>query len=545
MEISDLTNVISISDFAGFTKESSVEVDLNKRVVLIIGKNNSGKSSVSRAIRSLTHEKEAPAAPIISSQLKITQEMIDYAFPKNVMISDFGLVEGSFNRAATQALLGVRVSFQILKNAEVSFDMPEMNPALREAAKTMVNKAILEWRASLPKPNRFFALSAERNIVPEANGIGKIDDTGKGLTSILIDRAHSQKYANDTTIEDAVACLNEILGGDLSFEKLEVRSKDSGVFEVMLKERGKGNLLGLSSLGSGLKTLLLVIFGMYLYPDRDFCFDELENSLHPTLQRRLFEYVYQRARETGKRVVITTHSSVPLNLFFGKEDVEIIRTWKSDGVCRAERIDSNQQIRNCLDDLGNHPSDLLQSNGIIWVEGPSDRVYIEKWLKLAGCKQQEGIHYSYGYTGGKNLAQYDVDEQNDGRINMLFVCRNAFIIMDRDRDDGDSEIADTKQRILNEAKSKSVGTWVTKGREIENYVRKETLERAFGEGSIQFEWGEYSKAGDLVAQLRIGKVDLARRITDCMTEDDLSVMDLKTRIDELVEAIEKWNPKTN
>ena len=31
-----------------------------------------------------------------------------------------------------------------------------------------------------------------------------------------------------------------------------------------------------------------------------------------------------------------------------------------------------------LDDLGAKASDIFQSNGIIWVEGPSDRIYIKK-----------------------------------------------------------------------------------------------------------------------------------------------------------------------
>ena len=39
-----------------------------------------------------------------------------------------------------------------------------------------------------------------------------------------------------------------------------------------------------------------------------------------------------------------------------------------------------EELRDVLvDDLGIKASDILQSNGIIWVEGPSDRIYINKF----------------------------------------------------------------------------------------------------------------------------------------------------------------------
>lgn len=38
---------------------------------------------------------------------------------------------------------------------------------------------------------------------------------------------------------------------------------------------------------------------------------------------------------------------------------------------------------DALDDLGVKASDLLQANGIIWVEGPSDRAYIHLKIRVA------------------------------------------------------------------------------------------------------------------------------------------------------------------
>lgn len=64
----------------------------------------------------------------------------------------------------------------------------------------------------------------------------------------------------------------------------------------------------------------------------------------------------------------------------------------------------NNDIDNyaILDDLDVRASDLLQSNGIIWVEGPSDRVYIKHWLhQFCQCSFKEGSDYQFLYYGGR------------------------------------------------------------------------------------------------------------------------------------------------
>ena len=57
-------------------------------------------------------------------------------------------------------------------------------------------------------------------------------------------------------------------------------------------------------------------------------------------------------------------------------------------------VSDNLQKNNVLNDLGIKASDLLQSNGIIWVEGPSDMIYMNKWIELwSEGKYREGKNY--------------------------------------------------------------------------------------------------------------------------------------------------------
>ena len=53
---------------------------------------------------------------------------------------------------------------------------------------------------------------------------------------------------------------------------------------------------------------------------------------------------------------------------------------KEDELIKLNALDNILGKKGCLDDIGIKASDILQSNGIIWVEGPSDRIYINKWI---------------------------------------------------------------------------------------------------------------------------------------------------------------------
>jgi hypothetical protein len=65
-----------------------------------------------------------------------------------------------------------------------------------------------------------------------------------------------------------------------------------------------------------------------------------------------------------------------------------------------------------LSDLDVRASDLFQSNGIIWVEGPSDRVYIKKWLEIKDPSTIENLHYQFAYYGGKNGTKSNKSNSN-------------------------------------------------------------------------------------------------------------------------------------
>ena len=110
-----------------------------------------------------------------------------------------------------------------------------------------------------------------------------------------------------------------------------------------------------------------------------------------------------------------------------------------------------------LDDLGVLASDLFQSNGIIWVEGPSDRIYIKKWLELVDPELKENKDYTFLYYGGRLLAHYTSlpsnDEDTKKYISILLTNKNSAIVMDSDKKTNWAKLNATKLRVIDEFKS--------------------------------------------------------------------------------------------
>jgi hypothetical protein len=200
--------------------------------------------------------------------------------------------------------------------------------------------------------------------------------------------------------------------------------------------------------------------------------------------------------------------------------------------------------------MGYKASDLLQSNGIIWVEGPSDRNLITRWISLINPKLEEGLHYSIMYYGGRLLANctFDVDFLEDNFIPLLRINRNAYVVIDRDNS---AKVNKTKTRINNEIGEGKC--WITQGREIENYLNEKVIKMWLNSKSAyngkEVILDKKEKFGKLVDSLdSTHKLKYDRRKNAYSLEilkyfkiEDLEFADLKKQVEQLIKEICIWN----
>ena len=283
----------------------------------------------------------------------------------------------------------------------------------------------------------------------------------------------------------------------------DVIYKDSTKWEIMLlNENGK---IPLSNSGSGLRTILLVLIKLFLEASNSdkniIIFEELENNLHPTIQRNLFNYLYDWANENNDIFFITTHSNIPINMFGNMPSISITHLKKDRSTNELITENAFSFSSNCdiLNDLGIKASDILQSNGIIWVEGPSDRVYINKWIELAsGGILRENTHYQILFYGGRLLSHLTGETRNNTiseLINLFLANRNSILVMDSDKKQSNGRINKTKQRIIKEFTDSGSIAWVTKGKEIENYLSRHVIKEEYG---INKQIGQFECIGDFL-----------------------------------------------
>lgn len=429
---------------------SNIHIDNIKPINIIIGKNNIGKSSVLDIIEGIYGSR----AININTKIILTKEMdedvISRVFQKN---TSGGTIEGNHYEFGKK-YIGQDISFIRKPDSsnQIPDDFEKYNPNLTISQIDYWSRVARSIKIDSKVTKR---ISAERNIFPEDNDDNMIvDSNGNGITRIITNYLNRSKYNENLVKHDLLQNLNKIMGEDANFTEVVTQQIDSAEgtkWEIYLREEGKGRI-PLSESGSGLKTILMVLVFTILIPNvyhkkisqYIFLFEELENNLHPSLQRRLLKYI-ENLTEEGALFFLTTHSNVTLDAYQNSDITNIIHLQKEESQVNLINITNKIQKNSILNDLGIKASDLLQSNGIIWVEGPSDRVYINNWIKIhKKANIIEGKDYQCVFYGGRLLSNLSLEDENE-LVNLMSVNRNAIIVLDSDKKGNNASLNKTKK----------------------------------------------------------------------------------------------------
>ena len=555
--------------------DSYIGFDKLENLNILVGQNNIGKSTLLQSIEMLISED-------VTNRELSTDTMLEFGFCpteteiKNVFREDTSGGEIGINHFTFGAkYINEYISFEyqpiraIGKEQIVLSNLPGIPQTQITSYKRIDNFYFLanNYLNNNIRRLKLIKLSADRNLVPEIQNSNRIvSEDGTGATNLLRQYLNVANLPNEVVENDILNALNQIMKPENHFERImcqEIETTDgaNSKWEVQLvNENGK---IPISNSGSGLKTILLVLIKLFLetrettnynfeplLTNTVFIFEELENNLHPAIQRNLFEFLYQWAKENNSQIFLTTHSTVPINMFSGRDNVTLTHIKKENNQIITNSALSFIENEYILMSLGVRASDILQSNAVIWVEGPSDRIYINKWIELySKGTLKENIHYQILFYGGRLLSHLTgkVDESNE-LIQLFRANLHSIIVIDSDKTDSKKRINQTKLRIKKEFMQNQAIVWITQGKEIENYLSRNIFNKVY---KVNKQIGQYEKIDDFLNEnsrkKNIGKYYVTNKASESisiakeMTREDINILDLETQISTIVKQIKIWN----
>jgi len=364
---------ILIEDFKGIER---CELKGLKKINIICGKNNTGKTALLEAINNGNNV--SAGSPIDKDKIDgICRNLIPQDEPLlgEILVSTVRKVFSAkeiWYRQETQYFMKT-----LWKEYENSEGRIPTNPQYHELITSQIQALLL---GILPLPS-LVLIPAKREL------INKTEVAEKVVKEVV--------YSNQLLSPDkggVLKYLHELNHGGREKKRIYIEiqnafKKISGCeFDLKIENNGKEIHLNFSSTvntfseitaenaGLGLQDLLIMVV-YSLHPDYQIVLiEEPENHINPEMQRKLLAHL---SEVENKQFIITTHSNVFLDLTYVNK---IYRTMY-DGKVRVSDASSKAEA---LDELGYSVIDNLVADLIILTEGITDISILEEFLSKMG-----------------------------------------------------------------------------------------------------------------------------------------------------------------
>lgn len=533
---------VDIEHFRGLKNRQSISLAKRNHATFVVGPNNSGKSLLARVMRLFQYDLDGHKNTKVFLADKITDNdffNLDTSKPIIIEFTIDNMILAKYNDPQLNKLSGYSETIMIMQihkcgrqylgsiclnvNNICSHNVENRNQSLEVTFNpAFFNMTNITDEETTKITNALYKIFKESVMVFDP--IRAFDRSGE--TSLTVSGFELVKWLNEEEhlsekrhAKDRVKYYIE--------KQLHLDSPVAVTSKVSQKElvfTFNGNMeLSSNEVGTGYTMLYILLMELVRNTRMLFIIDEIESHLQPGLVREIMKVI----KSIGSaQFIISTHS--PIAIESATEGDYLYRSQKVNGECSYtgffKHIESDHSgakiAREVCNELGVLPGDVLLSNCIIWVEGPSEVFWLRTWLKTY-CEYLinerkldnyllEGLHYSLLMTGGSSISHYAFEEevislndiQEDSLMKVLKVNPNPFVIIDSDHADKKSKKYKRFIRIASELHRQNQtypwmkgelvdvssiedhfdripNLWILSGKELENYAHPELLQKFY------------------------------------------------------------------
>lgn len=367
-----------------FKSLKDIKIERLENLNIFIGKNNSGKSNILKAIELFfdelwyLSENGSPSIKGINRNLWFNMDTTNpielYLTIKLNESESRELEDSSKDGRPTKIRFSMKV-FEIepdTKNMTYSVDYSVLEfvskyPYLSNKNEER-NKII-----NLIK-NKFYFIPADRGLTDETyTGIEESAFNGKKIKNSLailknsLDIIERKKFFRIQEIIKEIGSDFGVLDSSLDRNNVDVNFENNDL------------LFPSSSVGSGLHDILIIVSNLVFGGSGViFAVEEPEIHLHPEATRKLFNFLKKESEST--QIFLTTHSSIFVDKAILK-NIFLVKKYES----KTNLIQTESNLNEIKSDLGIRFSDaLINYNFCILVEGSSDKIFLEGVAKKMG-----------------------------------------------------------------------------------------------------------------------------------------------------------------
>ena len=347
-----LTN-IRIERFRGIQKTAVTNLaDIN----VFVGKNNSGKTTLAEAVFLLigASNAELPIKVNAFRQFPLIDPNTWFTFFNNCDVKDPIIIAGDFNNPDESRTLKIR---------------PLNRVQFEEKSFIRVDK----YESSRGFSDGFYSfdgllLSLEHHVSGKTKGKceSKILLRGPKL-EIKLPKEYQEKrrgrfISSPTNVNSIPDTFNEVQINKLkgrvlkTLQELDPKIQDValGSDKVVLADIGANKMIPLQMVGDGVVRFLGILLALYSVGGGILIVDEIDNGLHYSAQKTLWETVLKGAQEFNVQVFATTHSiecirglveakeSLPEN----NQQFSVFRIEDQHGICAYDPLEVGNAIKN-------------------------------------------------------------------------------------------------------------------------------------------------------------------------------------------------------